>query len=204
MAPTWKRTRKGGLNTAADGRAVDEAAIVSLLQKRSAAKASKDFAAADAAAALLQAQGVCYLDGKCEWYTKSVEGGSDVKRPRAAKSDAPRAATKRKAEEVAVDEEDDVSSSEDEGDAEEDRLDDAFVEKMIKQVAKAPAATAAAATPAAAAKAAIAKAAAEKPAAKPPVATAMTDDAPAAAPKKAAAAAPKAAAKNPKKKSKKK
>eukprot|EP00288_Rhodomonas_lens_P019945 CAMPEP_0177692106 /NCGR_PEP_ID=MMETSP0484_2-20121128/1672_1 /TAXON_ID=354590 /ORGANISM="Rhodomonas lens, Strain RHODO" /LENGTH=103 /DNA_ID=CAMNT_0019202793 /DNA_START=95 /DNA_END=403 /DNA_ORIENTATION=+ len=78
----WVRISKGGLYTKADKREVDEAGICAMLQQRMAAKAAKNFAAADKIAAQLQAMGICYLDSSREWYTKVVGEKKAVEAPK--------------------------------------------------------------------------------------------------------------------------
>ena len=52
----WKRTNKGGWHTTADKRELDEDAISTMLEERTAAKAAKNYKLADTLARQLQAQ----------------------------------------------------------------------------------------------------------------------------------------------------
>ena len=99
---------------------VDEADVAARLEERSAAKAEKDYARADAIAARLQALGVAYDDATREWYVKKPKEAAPPARKR-ERDGAP--ALK------AVLADDDAPSS-DEDDDEDDRLDDAFVARM--------------------------------------------------------------------------
>ena len=70
-APTpSKPWRKVGRGVALEHADVDEADVAARLEERSAAKAEKDYARADAIAARLQALGVAYDDATREWYVK--------------------------------------------------------------------------------------------------------------------------------------
>lgn len=57
-AREWVRIMRGGLFTKADGRVVDESAVCTLLQRRTACKVRKDFETADQIASQLQAMGI--------------------------------------------------------------------------------------------------------------------------------------------------
>mmetsp|Transcript_38356 Transcript_38356/g.87431 ORF Transcript_38356/g.87431 Transcript_38356/m.87431 type:complete len:149 (-) Transcript_38356:153-599(-) len=66
----WRRVGKGGHHSQADNRTVDVEEVTSMLSKRSEAKIAKKFDVADKIAVTLQAQGICYVDEKREWYTR--------------------------------------------------------------------------------------------------------------------------------------
>mmetsp|Transcript_29631 Transcript_29631/g.49928 ORF Transcript_29631/g.49928 Transcript_29631/m.49928 type:complete len:208 (+) Transcript_29631:17-640(+) len=129
----WLRIAKGGMNTKADSREVDEIAVQDLLASRMEAKASKDYTQADKIALELQSMGICYLDDKKEWYTKvvvekKIEEGEEAgggKRKREPETELTVPAT----------ENDDAPTSEDD-DSEEEREDDSFVAKMKTKLSK--------------------------------------------------------------------
>lgn len=120
-APTpSKPWRKVGRGVALEHADVDEADVAARLEERSAAKAEKDYARADAIAARLQALGVAYDDATREWYVKKPKEAA----PPAKKRERDGAPALK-----AVLADDDAPSS-DEDDDEDDRLDDAFVARM--------------------------------------------------------------------------
>jgi len=125
---SWTRIAKGGANTKADTREVDDKYIESLLIKRREAKTKKDYGVADAIANELQAMNVCYIDEKMEWYTKAVS----EKAP-----EPTNVAKKRKGEVVEEEEqEEDEPPTSDDDDSEEEREDSAFVAKMQAKLSK--------------------------------------------------------------------
>jgi len=138
----WVRTDKGGWNSKADDRAVDEDFIAQRLAVRTEAKAKRDYATADRIASELQTMGICYLDDKKEWYTKvplekkepsEEEDGEAGKRKR-DNGDEKKASAKANNKNDGND--DDAPSSDDETDSEDEREDEVLIAKVQAKLAK--------------------------------------------------------------------
>ena len=144
MAAEWKRVLKGGWNSTATDRVIDEAEIVELLTRRTGAKKKKDYKTADEIARTLQEKGIAYVDEKLEYYTKA-DKPKPMATAKASTNDHPKATEnkrKRTDDKVATapaagEADDDDQSSEDDDDSEDDREDDALVAKMRYAIVKA-------------------------------------------------------------------